>query len=85
MAVCGAPQPLRQHLLPPGMREHAAVLEDEQRLADRQRAEGHSSSLRSNVISVEPIVTTSPLSSLARAVRWPLTAVPFVESRSISQ
>ena len=32
MAVCGAPQRPRQHLLPPGMREHAAVLEDEQRL-----------------------------------------------------
>ena len=48
-------------------------------------AETHSTSLRSKRRSVDPIVITSPLSSFARAVRWPFTWEPFVESRSISQ
>src|SRR5207302_1668755 len=59
-------------------------LQDQERLADRDRRR-HSASLRSNSRSLEPTVSMSPDSSFARAVRWPFTCEPLVESRSINQ
>src|SRR5438128_2597875 len=50
-----------------------------------QASDDHPSDSRENVTSVEPSVIVSPLRSLARFTRLPLTSMPFVEPRSTIQ